>query len=135
MTYSQSSGCCQLVEIYGFGQTPYDGFNRNRQTSIEEFETELTNLETILDRSYSIKILTLNDHQYRHFGPSLQKLGWSLASVADSLGHNTVVFLYTKNSNLVTKDKIVERLTKNGLDLDKIPVQRKRKKIVDKVEV
>jgi predicted ABC-type ATPase len=129
-------GCCQAQVIYGFGHSQYDGANRNGRATVEEFERELAEKEAQTNY-YSVRLLTLNNEQYVQFGPSLTKMGWQLVNIADSLGHPTVVFVYVKNSTQVTKERIEQRLANAGIDIETIPVQKKRnlkklKKAVDK---
>ena len=132
MQISSFPNCCQAYVIYGIGQTPYDGANRSGRQTVEEFEAELLEREQQTN-SKSIRFITINDDQYIHFGPSLTKAGWQLVNVSDSLGHPTVIFTYIKPSTQVTKERVVERLAAKGINLDDVPVQRKRKlkKVVD----
>lgn len=136
MTYSSFPGCCQANIIYGLGQTQYDGRNAAGRQTVEEFEAELLDQEQRTNHK-SLRFITINDDQYAHFGESLTKNGWSLVNVTNSLGHPTVIFTYIKPSSLTSKETVVERLQARGINLDDVPVQRKRKlkKVVDKAAV
>jgi hypothetical protein len=116
-----SIGCCQLAEIYGF---EYD-------LSPEAFERDLKAYEAV-NSVYSTMFLTINNDQIR-FRPIIEKLGWRLVNVVDSLGHGTVVFMYVKNSPRTSIERTKKRLEGFGIK-SKIPnAPKKEKKVLDKV--
>lgn len=123
MYWKKFTGCCQAVEIYGFGNSRFDGAGE-KDLSSEEFERLLLQKEKDLDH-LSLKVVTINCDQYKVYGKSLKKLGWKLVNVSDSQGHPTVVFLYVKNSSKVSEERIKQRLTNKGI---KVTLPRRKLK-------
>lgn len=129
MKIAHSSGCCQLREIYGFGNSVYDGTLRNTQVSAEEFERELLERERSIDY-VSMAYLTINSDQHPILSPVLKKLKWRLVNVVNSIGHPTVIFMYVKNSSKTSIESTKNRLTNLGIET-RIPGDKIKKAAVE----
>lgn len=126
MRTSRSSGCCQLQEIFGFGNTRYDGA-RTKDFTPAEFEERLIATEGTL-KYCSMWYLTINSDQHKVYADSLKKLNWRLVNVSKSLGHPTVIFMYVKNAQLANVEETKKRLTELGIKV-RIPGTPKKPKL------